>query len=68
MYGLGKCENKDCVQINCERLNEIGSVYDFKQICKVENDWKWFEGKDKKSSENIIELDELVENKSDGQE
>ena len=66
--GLGRCEYSDCVQKECGRLNENGAVYDFKQICGEYNEWKWFEGKNKKSKENIMDLEDLSDSNTNYQE
>ena len=61
MYGLGRCENKDCIQVNCERLNEVGAVYDFRHVCNVTNNFEWFEGKDKLDVSLIEKEEEFCE-------
>ena len=65
---IGKCENLDCVQKECGRLSSDGAVYDFKQICTAENNFKWFDGKSKISNENSIELEEICVENTNSQE
>lgn len=40
---VGKCEFKECVKFaECYRSIAQSSNYDFKNICKEENEYKWF--------------------------
>lgn len=62
MNVFAKCDSKDCIQTDCERLEVngcSGQWHSMNKICNIYNMYMWYEGKNKK--ENLRVVDGLFE-------
>lgn len=63
------CDNIDCIQTDCNRLQSNGcngQPHTIGKVCGKENMYMWYDGKNKKK--NINNLEDLFTDNTNGQE